>query len=65
MEYFDTSSMESSLDAISSQLESVLLSMDKLQYSLDVFLTGFLFVLGVSVSVAVLVFLYRAIKQLF
>lgn len=65
MEYFDTSSMESSLDAISSQLESVLSSMDKLQYSLDVFLTGFLFVLGVSVSVAVLVFLYRAIKQLF
>lgn len=65
MEYFDTSSMESSLDAISSQLETILSSMDKLQYSLDVFLIGFLFALGVSVSVAVLVFLYRAIKQLF
>lgn len=53
------------LDDVISRLDDVLITMEKTQYSLDVLLTGFLYVLGVSVSVAVLLFLYRAIKQLF
>lgn len=53
------------LDDVVSRLDDVLIAMEKTQYSLDVLLTGFLYVLGVSVSVAVLLFLYRAIKQLF
>lgn len=53
------------LDLIISRLDSSIEFFELLQYSIASVYTAQLFIIGVTVSVFVVYFLYKAIKQLF
>lgn len=53
------------LDLLLSRLDSSLEYLDLIQYSIASVYTAQLFIIGVTVSIFVVYFLYKAIKQLF